>query len=78
MNRIRAARQSLGWTQNELADKASVSPRTIYAVELGRTCRQATKRRILSALGVSWDLRNDYFPALHRVRPRTTVEARTA
>ena len=52
MNRIRAARQALGWTQNELAEKAGISARTIHAIEKGRPCRQATKRRILLALGV--------------------------
>jgi len=68
MNRIRAARQALGWTQNELASKADVSPRTIHAVEKNRVCRQATKRRILTALGVPWDLRDDYFPPARPVR----------
>lgn len=77
MNRIRAARQALGWTQNELADKAQVSPRTIHAVEKGRSCRQATKRRILSALGVPWEQRHEYFPTLHPVRrpPPAAVES---
>jgi transcriptional regulator with XRE-family HTH domain len=69
MNRIRAARQARGWTQTELADRAGVSPRTIYAVERGRSCRQATKRRILTALGVAWELREDYFAGARRVRP---------
>ncbi len=69
MNRIRAARQANGWTQSELAERAGVSPRTIYAVERGRACRQATKRRILSALGVPWELRNDYFAGPRSVRP---------
>ncbi len=66
MNRIRAARQARGWTQTELAERARVSPRTIHAVEKGQRCRQATKRKILTALGVSWELRDEYFP-----RPRT-------
>jgi len=61
VNRIRAARQALGWTQNELANKARVSARTIHAIEKGRPCRQATKRSILNALGVPWDLRDEYF-----------------
>ena len=70
MNRIRAARQALGWTQNELAAKAGISTRTIHAVEKGMTCRQATKRLILSALGVPWDMRNEYFgPMVRSVRP---------
>ncbi len=80
MNRIRAARQALGWTQDELAAKASVSPRTIHAVEKGRSCRQATKRRILNALGVPWELRDEYFPGARPVRraPPAVAEAKTA
>lgn len=77
MNRIRAARQALGWTQNELAQKAHVSPRTIHAVEKGRPCRQTTKRRILNALGVPWELREEYFGRVRPVRrPRMPVEER--
>jgi transcriptional regulator with XRE-family HTH domain len=79
MNRIRAARQARGWTQTELADKAGVSPRTVYAVERGRSCRQATKRRILTALGVAWELRDEYFAGPRSVRPvPREAEARTA
>lgn len=78
MNRIRAARQSLGWTQNELADKAGVSPRTIHAVEKGRTCRQATRRRILTALGVPWEMRGEYFPGARPVRRVAPAEVRSA
>ena len=68
MNRIRAARQALGWTQNELAFKAGISARTIHAIEKGRPCRQATKRHILNALGVPWVLRDDYFERTRKVR----------
>jgi len=68
MNRIRAARQAFGWTQAELAHRAHVSPRTIHAVEKGRACRQATKRRILNALGVPWELREEYFAGTRPVR----------
>jgi transcriptional regulator with XRE-family HTH domain len=78
MNRIRAARQALGWTQNELAAKAGISARTIHAIEKGRPCRQATKRRILNALGVPWDLRDEYFSRARSVRPISTSEARSA
>jgi transcriptional regulator with XRE-family HTH domain len=69
MNRIRAARQAQGWTQNDLAKRANVSPRTIHAVEKGRACRQATKRHILNALGVPWELRDEYFVRARSVRP---------
>jgi transcriptional regulator with XRE-family HTH domain len=81
MNRIRAARQALGWTQTELAEKAGVSARTIHAVEKGRPCRQTTKRHILNALGVPWDLRDDYFVRarpVRRVQPAAAAEARSA
>jgi len=78
MNRIRAARQALGWTQNELAAKAGISARTIHAIEKGRPCRQATKRRILLALGVPWELRNEYFPGPRSVRPVAASEVRSA
>ena len=78
MNRIRAARQALGWTQNELAAKAGISARTIHAIEKGRPCRQATKRRILNALGVPWELRNDYFLIARSVRREAPPEVRTA
>ena len=81
MNRIRAARQALGWTQTELAVKAGISARTIHAVEKGRACRQATKRRILSALGVPWEMRVEYFPqprSVRRVPVHAQDEARPA
>ncbi len=79
MNRIRAARQAHGWTQNELAIRAGISARTIHAIEKGRACRQATKRRILGALGVPWQLRGEYFPGVRSVRPVVlSEEARTA
>ena len=80
MNRIRAARQALGWTQNDLAERANVSPRTIHAVEKGRPCRQATKRHILNALGVPWEMREEYFLRVRSVRPTpaVAVEVRSA
>jgi transcriptional regulator with XRE-family HTH domain len=74
MNRIRAARQALQWTQSELAERAKVSARTIHAVEKGKPCRQATKRHILNALGVPWELRAEYFVATRSVRPTTQLE----
>jgi transcriptional regulator with XRE-family HTH domain len=78
MNRIRAARQALGWTQNELAERAGVAPRTIHAVEKGRACRQETKRRILHALGVPWQMRDEYFVRARPVRRLPEREAKTA
>ncbi len=78
MNRIRAARQALGWSQTDLAGKAGVSPRTVYAVEKGQGCRQATKRRILTALGVPWDLRDDYFSRIRSIRRPPLEKIHTA
>ena len=78
MNRIRAARRALGWSQTELAGKAGVSARTVYAVEKERSCRQATKRSILAALGVPWDLRDDYFPRIRSIRRPPLEEIHTA
>jgi transcriptional regulator with XRE-family HTH domain len=82
MNRIRAARQAQGWTQNDLADRSGVSARTIHAIEKGRPCRQATKRKILRTLGVPWDLRSEYFPGARKVRRPLAIaeveQARTA
>ena len=75
MNRIRAARQALGWTQNDLAAKAGVSARTVHAIEKGRPCRQATKRKILLTLGVPWELREEYFAGVRTVRSVAPVEA---
>jgi DNA-binding XRE family transcriptional regulator len=68
LNRIRAARQARGWTQSELAQRARVSPRTIHAIEKGQACRQTTKRKILTALMVPWELRHEYFPEPRVVR----------
>ena len=81
MNRIRAARQALGWTQTDLANRAGVSTRTIHAIEKGRPCRQATKRHILNALGVPWEARADYFAVARPVRRKpdpAREEIRTA
>lgn len=68
LNRIRAARQAHGWTQAELAARARISARTIHAIEKGQACRQATKRKILAALTVPWEIRDDYFPRPRSVR----------
>ena len=79
MSRIRAARQARGWTQADLAERSGVSARTIHAVENGRTCRQATERLLLSALGVPWELRHEYFTtAMRSVRPAPLDEAQSA
>ncbi|MCH2172259.1 helix-turn-helix transcriptional regulator [Myxococcota bacterium] len=67
MSRIRVARQTQGWTQNQLAQRAGISARTVHAVEMGRPCRQETKRKLLAALGIPWELRDEYLPRARRV-----------
>ena len=79
MSRIRAARQALGWTQAKLAEKSGVSPRTVHAVENGKPCRQGTKRVLLNALDVPWELRHEYFTGdMRSVQPAEFDEARSA
>ena len=79
MNRIRAARQARGWTQAELAERSRVSARTLHAIEKGQEWRQATERKILTALAVPWTERDEYFPRPRSVRApsrrRTSVAA---
>lgn len=47
--RIRELRESRGWSQQQLAEIAGVSPRTIQRVEAGRGASQETLRAIASA-----------------------------
>ncbi len=68
----------MGWTQTELAIKAGISARTIHAVEKGRPCRQATKRKILAALGVPWEMRDEYLPRARMVRNLPAGETASA
>jgi DNA-binding XRE family transcriptional regulator len=78
MNRVRITRQMMGWTQNELAERAGVASRTVHAVEKGRPCRQETKRRILAALGVPWQDRHDFFVRARPVRRLPLERAQSA
>ena len=50
---IRAAREGRGWSQEELAQKASTSRRTVGSIERGDTTGQVkVVQRVLDALGV--------------------------
>ena len=42
-------------------------------MEKGQDCRQATKRKILGALSVPWELRDEYFPRARTVRRNLDV-----
>ena len=61
-NPIVARRESLGMTQQELADKAEVARRTVHVIEKGRSCAQDTMRKVLRVLRVPWKDRMEFFP----------------
>lgn len=53
-DRIRTLRKERGWSQEELAEAAGVSPRTVYSIEKGERQPQPKKlRAILDALDVA-------------------------
>lgn len=54
--RITDRRKSLGWTQEELADKGDLTPQFVSYAESGkRAMRPENLLKLLSALGVSAD-----------------------
>ncbi len=56
MQTIRQLREAKGWTQLQLANKAGVTPSTIYNWERGRFEPKASQlRAVARALGVSSD-----------------------
>jgi len=60
-NRVRELRENKLMTQAQLAKKAKVALRTIHSVEKGMNCRMDTKRKILMALGIPFDQKNQVF-----------------
>ncbi len=65
-NRVRELRENRLMTQAQLARKAKVALRTIHSVEKGMNCRMDTKRKILLALGLRFEDKDQVFPPLHR------------
>ncbi len=65
-NRVRELRENKLMTQAQLARKAKVALRTIHSVEKGMNCRMDTKRKILLALGLSFEDKDQVFPPLNR------------
>lgn len=61
-NHVRERRVELLLTQEQLARSAGVSLRCLLDVEHGYPCRMQTQRRLLRALGVSFDRRAEVFP----------------
>ena len=64
MNRVRELRENRLMTQAQLARKAKVALRTIHSVEKGMNCRMDTKRKILLALGLRFEDKDQVFPSM--------------
>ena len=60
-NQVREIREAQLMSKAELARKAGVSPVTIDRIEGGATCRMATKRKIILALGLKLSEREKVF-----------------
>ncbi len=60
-NRVRELRENKLMTQAQLAKKARVALRTIHSVEKGMNCRMDTKRKILIALGMRFEDKDQVF-----------------
>jgi DNA-binding XRE family transcriptional regulator len=65
-NRVRELREDRLMTQAQLARKARVALRTIHSVEKGMNCRMDTKRKILLALGLRFEDKEQVFPQLRQ------------
>ncbi len=62
-NRVRQLRENRLMTQAQLAKRAKVALRTIHSVEKGMNCRMDTKRKILLALGLRFEDKDQVFPS---------------
>ena len=67
-NRVRELRENRLMTQAQLARKAKVALRTIHSVEKGMNCRMDTKRKILLALGLRFEDKDQVFPPAYPTR----------
>ncbi len=61
-NNVKKIREDLLMSKSELARKAGVSALTIDRIEKGMSCRVATMRKIILALGYKLQERNRVFP----------------
>ncbi len=68
-NRVRELRENKLMTQAQLARKAKVALRTIHSVEKGMNCRMDTKRKILLALGLRFEDKDQVFPSAYPRNP---------
>lgn len=76
---LRAARAWLGWSQQELADRAGVSPRTVAAIELATTKpKPETIRQLAECLqeaGVKFSRTRDFWPQIALRPSRVNIGA---
>jgi len=72
-NRVRELRENRLMTQAQLARKAKVALRTIHSVEKGMNCRMDTKRKILLALGLRFEDKDQVFPSLSMFTSESTL-----
>ena len=60
-NNVRKIREAKMLSKSELARLAGLSPLTVDRIEKGMSCRLATKRKILLALGLKITQKNRVF-----------------
>ena len=60
-NNVRKIREEKMLSKTELARLAGLSPLTVDRIEKGMSCRLATKRKILQALGLKLTQKNRVF-----------------
>ena len=60
-NNVRRIREAKMLSKSELARLAGISPLTVDRIEKGMSCRLATKRKILLALGLKIAQKNRLF-----------------
>ena len=60
-NNVRKIREAKMLSKTELARLAGLSPLTVDRIERGMSCRLATKRKILVALGLKITQKNRVF-----------------
>jgi transcriptional regulator with XRE-family HTH domain len=70
LERLKEWRESQGFTQRELADKAGVGEVTVARVETGASVRPNTARKIASALGLAVSDLLEHPPALAGASPK--------
>lgn len=60
-NNVKRLREAKMLSKTELARMAGISPLTLDRIEKGKSCRMATKRKILVALGLKITQKNRVF-----------------